>query len=168
MISKIIIKDKQPKNLKGKDITYNVTESKYIIAQYVNEPISGNICNAINDCYNLMHLIKNSWSNKKYTLKMEEVGYNMYDENNNLEAWIGVKEKRECIMFIIFSWGRLYNNAYKFYKKSKNRLMMIFDSDEDMWIYSKLNINDILKKKNYSSQKKIIKEWIKVNIEKIL
>jgi hypothetical protein len=168
MIGKITIKDKEPKNLKGKDITYNVTEGKYIIAQYVNEPISDNICNAINDYYNLMHLIKNSWSCKKYILKMEEAGYNIYDENDNLEAWIGVKEKHECIMFIIFYCGRLYNNAYKIFKRSKNRLMMIFDSDEDIWIYSKLNINDILKEKKYSSQKKIIKEWIKVNIEKIL
>lgn len=168
MIRKIMIKDKQPKNLKGKDITYNVTEGKYIIGQYVNEPISDNICNAINDYYNLMHLIKNSWSNKKYILKMEEAGYNIYDENDNLEAWIGVKEKCECIMFIIFYCGRLYNNAYKIFKKSKKRLMMIFDFDEDMWIYSELNINDILKEKKVSKQKKIIKEWIKENIEKIL
>jgi len=168
MIRKIIIKDEQPKNLKGKDITYNITEGKCIIGQYVNEPISDNICNSINDYYNLMHLIKNSWSNKKYILKMEEAGYNIYDEYDNLEAWIGVKEKRECIMFIIFSWGRLYDNAYKIFERSKDRLMWIFDCDEDMWIYSKLNINDILKEKKYNSQKKIIKEWIKEKIGKIL
>jgi len=159
MIKKTIIKDRGTINYEGKDVPINFMKD-----QYVNEPISDNICNAVNDYYNLMHLIKRSWSNKKYILKMDGAGYNIYDKNDKLEAWIGVKEKHESLMFIIFCWGCLYVNAYKNIKGS----MEIFDWDEDMWIYSELNINDILKEKKFSGQKKIIKEWIKESIEKIL
>jgi len=45
--------------------------------------------------------------------------------------------------------------------------MEIFDYDEDMWIYSKLNFIDILQNKKVRNQKRIIKKWIKENIEKI-
>jgi len=170
MIKKEIY-NKSSINYKGKDITVN-----FVKDQYINEPISDNIYNALNDYYNLMHLIKNSWLNKKYILKMDGAGgyimngagYNIYDKNDNLQAWIGVKEKYECIMFILFSESVLYENAYKIFKRSKDRLMMIFDFDEDMWIYSELNINDILKEKKVRKQKKIIKKWLKENIEKIL
>jgi hypothetical protein len=162
MIKKTKIDKKGSIKYNGKNVTIN-----YVKDQCINEPISDNICNAVNDYYNLMHLIKNSWSNKKYILKMDGAGYNIYDKNDKLQAWIGVKEEYECLMFIIFSWGRLYNNAYKIFKKSKDH-MLIFDWDEDMWIYSKLNIIDILKEKDVENQKKIIMEWIKVNIEKIL
>jgi len=159
MIKKTKIANKGSIKFKGKNVTIN-----YVKDQYINESISENICNSISDYYNLMHLIKNSWSNKKYILKMDEAGYNIYDKNEKLQAWIGVKEKYESLMFIIFYWGSLYVNAQKYFKGS----MEIFDWDEDMWIYSELNINDILKEKKVSGQKKIIKEWIKENIEKIL
>jgi hypothetical protein len=159
MIKKTTIKDTGTINFKDKNITVN-----FVKDQYVNEPISDNICNAVNDYYNLMHLIKNSWINKKYILKMDGAGYNIYDRNEELQAWIGIKEKYECLMFIIFYGGVLYDNAEKDYKG----LMEIFDFDEDMWIYSKLDITDILKEKKVRNQKKIIKEWIKENIEKIL
>jgi len=167
MIKKIKISNKGSIIYKGKNVTIS-----YVKDQYINEPISDNICNSINDYYNLMHLIKNSWSNKKYILKMDDAGgyimngagYNIYDKNDNLQAWIGVKEKYESLMFIIFYWGSLYVNAQKNFKGS----MEIFDWDEDMWIYSELDLNDILKEKKVSRQKKIIKEWIKESIEKIL
>jgi len=111
-----------------------------------------------------MHLIKKSWLNKKYILKIDGAGYNIYDMNDELQAWIGVKEKYDCLMFIIFYGGDLYDNAQKNFKG----LMEIFDYDEDMWIYSKLNFIDILLEKKVKSQKEIIKKWIKENIEKIL
>ena len=108
------------------------------------KPITDNICNAINDYYNLMQLIKKSWLNKKYILVMDGAGYNIYDKNDELQAWIGIKDKYECLMFIIFYGGVLYDNAEKNFKGP----MEIFDFDEDMWIYSELNIIDILQKKH--------------------
>jgi len=136
-------------NFKDKNITYN-----FVKEQHVNEPISDNIYNAINDYYNLMYLIKNSWLNKKFILKMYGAGYNIYGINDELQAWIGAKEKYECLMFIIFYGGMLYDNAQKNFKGT----MEVFDFDEDMWIYSKLNFIDILKGKKARDQKEIIKK----------
>ena len=163
MIKKTKINNKGSITFKGENVTIN-----YVKDQYINESISENICNSINDYYNLMHLIKRSWSNKKYILEMDDAGYNIYDKNDDLQAWIGVKEKHDCLMFILFSESMLYENAYNIFKRSKNRQMMIFDFDEDMWVYSELKFNDILKEEKVSGQKNIIKEWIKESIEKIL
>ena len=131
---------------------------------YVNEPINDNIYNAINDFYNFVHLIKKSWSNKKYILRMSGAGYNVFDRDNTLQAWIGVKEKYKCLMFIIFSNGVLHSNAKQNFKGG----MTILDYDEDLWIYSELNIVDILQAKTVNEQKEIIKAWLKENIEPIL
>ncbi|GHV89246.1 hypothetical protein AGMMS50267_16060 [Spirochaetia bacterium] len=44
--------------------------------QYVDEPISNTINVSINDFYNMMHLIRNSWTTKDYELKMNNAaGY---------------------------------------------------------------------------------------------
>jgi hypothetical protein len=103
-----------------------------------------------------MHLIKNSWVNTKYILKMHEAGYNIYDKDDELQAWIGVKENDECLMFIIFYGGELYNNK----QRKIEGHMEVFDFDEDIWIYSRLNIIDILQEKKVENQIKIIKKWI--------
>jgi len=118
----------------------------------------------MNDYCNLKHLIKDSWLNKNYILKMDGSGYNIYDLNDELQAWIGVKEEYGCLMFIIFYGGDLYDNTLKNF----NDLIEVLDYDEDMWIYSKLNFSDILHEKEVRDQKEIIKKWIKENIEKIL
>jgi hypothetical protein len=132
--------------------------------RYINEPISDNICNAINDFYNLMHLIRNSWVNKKYILKMYDAGYNIYAKNDELQGWIGVKEKDDCLMFLIFYGGELYDNAERKFKGQ----MEVYDFDEDIWVYSSLNIIDILQEKKVGKQKAIIKKWINENMERIL
>jgi hypothetical protein len=132
--------------------------------QYKDEPITKNICSSINDFYNLMHLLKKSWLNRKYHLRMKEAGYNIYDENKNLVAWIGIKEKYECIMFIIYYCGIVYENAQKDFRGP----MTVFDFDEDLWVYDELKITDIIKEENIGKQKKIIKNWINRKIKKIL
>ena len=99
---------------------------------YEDESITKNAVSSIDDFYNLMHLLKNSWLNKKYHLKMENAGYNIYDKNNNLSAWIGIKEKSNSIMFIICSWGKLHKKALKYLDGP----MVIYDWDEDLWIFS--------------------------------
>jgi len=158
MIRKTVVKDTGTIDYKGKKVTVKLMED-----QYIDEPISDNICISISDYYNLMHLIKKSWSNEKYELKMDGAGYRIY-KNNRFQAWIGVKEKYDSLMFIIFPYGRLNNNAEKIFKG----YMKIFDSDEDQWIYSELDINDILQEKSFEEQKMIIEKWLKENIEKIL
>jgi hypothetical protein len=142
----------------------NNTSFDIVMDRYIYEPISDNICNAIDDFYNLMHLIRNSWTYKKYILKMYEAGYNIYDKNDKLQGWIGVKEKDDCLMFLLFYGGELYDNAERKFKGQ----MAIYDFDEDIWVYSSLNIIDILQEKKVGNQKKIMKKWINGNMERIL
>ena len=112
---------------------------------YEDEPISKKIFLSINDFYNLMHLIKRSWSNKKYYLRMENAGYNIYYKNKDLSAWIGIKEKCSSIMFIIHDWSKLYKKALKYL----NGPMAIYNYDESLWIYSSLEISDIIKETSF-------------------
>ena len=130
---------------------------------YEDEPISKNILSSVNDFYNLMHLIKKSWLNKKYYLRMENMGYNIYDKSNDLSAWIGIKEKFSSIMFIIYPWGKLYKKAHKNF----NGPMVIYNYDEDLWIYSELQIDDVLKEECFEKQRKIVINWINNEISKI-
>jgi len=136
----------------------------FVEEHYEDEPISKNIFSSVNDFYNLINLIEKSWLNKKYHLKMENMGYNIYDKNKNLSAWIGIKEKCSSIMFIIYAWSKLYEKTYKIF----NEPMVIYNYDEDLWIYSELQINDILKEKSFENQRKIVINWIKNGINKIL
>jgi len=131
---------------------------------YEDEPISKNIVTSIDDFYNFMHLLKNSWLSKKYHLKMENAGYNIYDKNKNLSAWIGIKEKCNSIMFIIYVWSRMYKKALKYLDGP----MDIYDWDEDLWIFSELQISKIIKERSVEKQKKIIINWINKEINKIL
>jgi hypothetical protein len=135
--------------------------------QYEDEPISDAICDAIGDFYNLMHLIRKSWTNKKYVLIMHEAGYNIFDKHDELHqellAWIGVKEKSEYLMFIPFR-GMLYAKAQKYSKGP----MVVLDFYEDAWVYSELKISNISKETEFKSQKRIISQWIKENIKPIL
>jgi hypothetical protein len=112
-----------------------------------------------------MYLIRNSWVSKKYILKMHEAGYNIYDKNDELQGWIGVKEKDDRLMFLLFfGGGGLYDSAIEKFKGQ----MEVYDFNEDIWVYSSLNIIDILKEKKFGNQKKIIKKWIGDNMERIL
>ena len=122
----------------------------FVEEYYEDEPISKNIFSSINDFCNIMHLIEKSWINKKYSLKMKSTGYNIYDENNDLCAWIGIKEKCSSIMFIIYAWGKLYEKAYKDF----NENMVIYNYDEDLWIYSELQFSDITQEINFENKKK--------------
>jgi hypothetical protein len=140
----------------------------FVEEQYVDEPISKNIDSSINDFYNLMHLVKKSWVNKKYLLESKDAGYNIYDKNKNLVAWIGIKEKYESLMFIIFSdlcGCDLYKNAKKV---CKGKTMEVLDFNEDWWVYSELNLTDILKGDSFKKQNKIVKSWINDSITEIL
>jgi hypothetical protein len=142
--------------------------NEYLVEEtFEDESISRNICNSINDFYNLMHLIKNSWPNKNYVLKMNDAGYNIYDKNDNLLAWIGVKEKYEYIAFIIFGDtydNILYENARKGFKGS----MDVIEFNEDLWLYVYIALDKIISVENVENQQKILKSWIKEKIEKIL
>jgi len=153
------------KEKKTKISTEGVPNAFYVEDIYIDEPIGKNIISSISDFYNLMHLIKKSWVNKKYRLKMKEAGYNIYDKEKNLSAWIGVKEKSESLMFLIL------NPSRTFYEKARSQLkgpMVVYDFDEDLWIFSELKISEILKEENFEDQMKVIKDWIDKNIKKIL
>jgi hypothetical protein len=152
------------KEVKTKIEVAGIGNVSLVEEQYEDEPITKNICSSISDFYNLMHLLKKSWVNRKYHLRMEEAGYNIYDENKKLVAWIGIKEKYECIMFIIYYYGILYQNAYKDFSGP----MTVFDFDEDLWVYDILKIVDIVKEENIEKQTKVIKNWINRKIKKIL
>lgn len=141
-----------------------VNNAFWIEEQYEDEPISKNICSSLNDFYNLMHLLEKSWENSKYHLRTEEAGYNIYDENEDLVAWIGIKEKYKCIMFIIYYDKILAENARKDFKGP----LIVFDFNEDLWVYAELEIEDIIKEENIEEQEKIIKNWINSKIKKIL
>jgi hypothetical protein len=132
---------------------------------YEDEAISKNSLSSIDDFYNLIHLIQKSWSNKKYHLVMEDAGYDIYDKKENKSAWIGVKEKCDYIMFILYYGGRLYEKAYRKYFKNP---MVVYDFDEDLSVYSDLQISEIIKGTSFEKQKEIIVNWIKTEINKIL
>ena len=153
-----MVKKEKKRRIKG------LKNAFFVEDYYEDEPISKKIFSSINDFYNLMHLIKKSWLNKKYHLRMENMGYNIYDESNDLSAWIGIKEKWRSIVFIIYTWGKLYGNAYKEF----NEPMVIYNFDEDLWIYSELQISDILEEKSFEAQRKITINWIENKINKIL
>jgi len=48
-----------------------LTNAFFVEEYFEDEPISENILSSINDYFNLMHLIKKSWINKKYRLRMK-------------------------------------------------------------------------------------------------
>jgi hypothetical protein len=152
------------KEVKTKIEVAGIGNVSLVEEQYTDEPITKNICSSINDFYNLMHLIEKSWVNRKYHLKMEEAGYGIYDKNEELEAWIGIKEKYESLMFIIHSYGILYENAQEDFSGP----MTVFDFNEDLWVYDMLKIVDIVKEENIEKQTKVIKNWINRKIKKIL
>jgi hypothetical protein len=152
------------KEVKTKIKVAGIDNVSLVEEQYEDEPITKNICSSINDFHNLMHLLKKSWVNRKYHLRMEEAGYNIYDKNEELVAWIGIKEKYECIMFIIYYYGMLSENAQKDFSGPRT----VFDFNEDLWVYDELKIVDIVKEENIEKQKKIIKNWINRKIKKTL
>ena len=141
-----------------------LTNAFFVEEYFEDEPISENILSSINDYFNLMHLIKKSWINKKYRLRMRNTGFNIYDENNDLSAWIGTKEKFGSIMFIIHDWSKLRKKALKYLDGS----MTIYNWNEDLWIFSELQISDIIKETSVEKQKEVIINWIDKEINKIL
>jgi hypothetical protein len=153
-----MIKKEKKTPIKGLNNAFFVEE------YYEDESISKNIISSIDDFYNLMHLIKKSWSNKKYRLRTKDAGYNIYDENKELSAWIGVKEKSGSILFIIYAWGELYAKAYK----NLNGPMVVYNFDEDLWVYSELPLSDVMKETSFEKQKEVIENWIHKDINKIL
>jgi len=153
-----MIKREKKTKIEGKDNCFFVEE------EFENEPISKNIVSSIDDFYNLMHLLKKAWVNKRYRLEMQDAGYYLYDEENVITAWIGVKEKSETLMFIIFPTGTLYTKA----RKNLKGPMFVYDFDEDLWVYSELGIKNILKEEVFENQVEIIKNWIDKEIKKIL
>jgi hypothetical protein len=42
------------------------------------------------------------------------------------------------------------------------------DIDEELWVYSELNISDVLKEDDFEKQMEIVKNWLKRDIENIL
>jgi hypothetical protein len=133
--------------------------------QYIEEAISRNIRYSIDDYYNLMHLIKNSWTNKNYILKQKDAGYDIYSKNNKyLGAWIGIKEKSNHLFFIIYYGHGIWKRAQANYKGS----MVVYDMDEDIWVYNEIPLTKIFKEENEETQRKILTEWINETIKKIL
>jgi hypothetical protein len=146
--------------------------------QYEDEPISKNILESMNDFYNMMHLIKNSWTNEKYILKNSNAGYDIYDENDELVAWFGITEKSKYLDFVITGWGnKIYKKADEVFKldiktlKANNekgiRYTRAVDENED-WIYSKLELENILKGETAIKQREILTDWINKTIGEIL
>jgi hypothetical protein len=142
--------------------------TREVEAKIEDEPVSAHIDSSINDFYNLMHLIEKSWVSKKYHLESKEAGYNIYDKNESLQAWIGIKENCKSLMLIIFCdvcGNILYENAQRVYKGTT---MEVFDFDEDLWVYNELRLTDIVKGDSFKKQHKIVKTWINDNITEIL
>jgi hypothetical protein len=153
-----MIKKEKKTPMEGLNNVFSVEE------YYEDESISENITSSIDDFYNLMHLLEKSWSNKKYRLRMKDAGYDIYDENKEISAWIGVKEKSSSIMFIIYAWGKLYEEA----DKNRSGSMRIYDFDEDLWVYSELQLSDVIKETSFEKQREIIVNWIHKDINKTL
>jgi hypothetical protein len=132
--------------------------------QYEDEAITVNIYDSISDFYNMMHLIENSWTDKKYELKIRDAGCDIYDKDGEVEAWIGIHEKNDCLRFMIFCGGEMWGKA----EKNNKCPITIYDYDEDWWLYSELNLGDILKEKTEEGQRKIVEDWITKTIKKRL
>ncbi|GHU76215.1 hypothetical protein FACS189461_3530 [Spirochaetia bacterium] len=140
--------------------------------QYIDEPITGNIGNAISDFYNMMHLIENSLDKEKYCLEMRDAGYDIYNKEKEHEAWVGIFEKRDSddwpykkdignhLVFMVFCDGKMA-------KKIWDR----FDADGSgiycSILYSKLKLSDISKEKAEEKQRAIIQTWINETLEKL-
>jgi hypothetical protein len=156
--------------VEGKEINAYLVDYKNI-----DEPISANICDAVSDFYNVMHLIKNCWTNKKYILNMRNLfngdgrdyidgiaGYNIFSKSGNLEAWIGIREKRDCLEFSLYD-GEMYYEACELYSKGLKGLKgaMGVYGDENWWGYAELKLSDIFCENSEKKQRKIVKAWIK-------
>jgi hypothetical protein len=141
--------------------------------QYIDEPITNKIGDAISDFYNMMHLIENSWINENYELKMRDAGYDIYNQEKEREAWVGILEKRDrddwphkkgignYLVFIIYCDGKMA-------KKIWDR----FDADGSGIYcsirYSELRLSDISKEKKEEKQREIIQTCINETLEKLL
>jgi hypothetical protein len=160
MIKKTVETSRSTIEIDGKNIPISTMED-----QYEDEAISSNLYDSISDFYNLLHLIKNSWTSKKYELRMRDAGYEIYaKKDERLEGWIGVPEKWDCLVFLLYYFGDMWHNAEKINKG----LISIFDWDEDWWVYRELKISDIAKEKTEKKQRKVIKSWITETVEGIL
>jgi hypothetical protein len=157
-------------------ITKHITEEKdgcfTSYEQYIHEPITAAIGDSISDFYNMMHLIKNAWTNEEYELKMRDAGYDIYNKDKKHEAWIGILEKRDrydwpwkdnignYLVFLVYCEG---NMAQKMWER--------FDADGSgiyvSILYSQLSLDDILKEKTEEDQRKIVKNWLSKIVEKI-
>jgi hypothetical protein len=135
----------------------------FVENQYEREPISNNIDDALNDFYNIMHLLENSWPRKKgYRLTMKDAGYNILRKNKKV-AWIGIPKKRSYLFLMLYYGGEPWNNA----EKDFNGLMEVYDYNEDIWVYGKLRLSDIVKEKTEEGQRKILENWLSKIVEKI-
>jgi hypothetical protein len=130
--------------------------------EYKDGPVSGAITASLDDFYNLMHLIKKAWSNEKYRLKMEEAGYTIYDTDGHEHGWLGVKEKRTAIQFILYSCSSLLAKA-----REKVR-PMAFGMFGGFYIFSTLELADVVKAQTAERQLEIVKQWVSETIEKFL
>jgi hypothetical protein len=135
--------------------------------QYVEEAISRNICYSIDDYYNLMHLIKNSWTNKNYILKQRDAGYDIYSKNDEyLGVWIGVVEKSDYLFFFLYD---IDNGILgKAIETDFEGPMVVYDFDDGTWIYNKIPLHEIFKEDNEEDQRKTLMRWINETIRKIL
>jgi hypothetical protein len=147
----------------------------FIEYQYIDGGISKNICRSINDYYNLMHLIKNSWTNKKYILRQRDAGYDIYSQSNKyLGAWIGVPEKSSNLYFFIYDYD-INNHTFiksglweKAEKVNQKWPMVVYDLNDGIWVYNEILLSTIFKRDNEEDQRKILTEWINETTKKIL
>ncbi|GHV86641.1 hypothetical protein AGMMS50230_22490 [Spirochaetia bacterium] len=141
--------------------------------QYIHEPITSNIGDAISDFYNMMHLIENSLDNEKYCLKMRDAGYDIYNKENEHEAWIGIFEKRDSNDWPFMEGIGNYLVFMVFYNgKMAKKIWDRFDADGSgtycSILYSKLKLSDISKEKTEEKQREIIQTWINETLEKLV
>jgi hypothetical protein len=159
MTKKTVEKSSRDIEVNGKNITVHFMED-----QYTDEAITDNLCDSISDFYNMMHLIEHSWTNKKYQLKIRDAGCDIYNKDGEVAAWIGIHEKSDCLRFMIYCFGTMWRKA----EKNNKGPITIYDYDEDWWLYSELNLGDILKEKTEEGQRKIVEDWINKTIKKLL
>jgi hypothetical protein len=132
-----------------------------------DEAISNNICEAINDFFDMMRLIKHSWTNDKYLLKQRKAGYDICNKRSGKKvgAWIGITGKTEYLKFILYS---PYNEIWEKAENGFKGPMEVYDFDEDLWVYGRLKLTDISKEEKLEDQREILKSWINKTTKELL
>jgi hypothetical protein len=117
--------------------------------QYEDEPITKNICSSINDFYNLMHLLKKTWPNKKLIRQFLEHSQSNFDKNNFFKEEISILNPDIIITLRLWKLNKKiteYIDGLIFDKKTFKFNFIKGYGKKDKWNYVTLN-SIVLKRK---------------------